>query len=70
MPLPYAVAQQSHSMPWQLYVTKKLRDDMLDPGDIVPKYLEVPGRGKVIQVPTRVIELAGEIRLESDSPDK
>ena len=45
-----------------VYVTKKVPESMLQPEDIVPKHLDLPGGG---EVPTRTIELAGELRRET-----
>ena len=49
-----------------VYVKQKLPSEQLDPGDVVPKTLEVPGRGRSSsRVKTRVIE-QGEVTLEVD----
>ena len=55
-PTQYAVA---------VYVTEKLPKEKLSPEDLVPSYLEIPGKGAVIRVPTQVIELAGELERQT-----
>ena len=47
-----------------VYVRKKEPEENLSPDDVIPRYLEVKGHGKVVRVPTKVIE-QGEVSLES-----
>jgi hypothetical protein len=54
-----------------VYVRKKVPKDQLPPDELIPQYLEIKGRGKVLHVPVKVIE-QGEVTLESpgrESPD-
>ena len=47
-----------------IYVDKKLPLAELDPGDVLPKIVEVPGRGRSMRsITTRVIA-QGEVALE------
>ncbi len=46
-----------------VYVKKIVPEGRLDPDEVVPKVLEIPGRKEPVKVPTRVIE-QGEVRLE------
>ena len=47
-----------------VYVEKKVPSDELAPSERVPKWIEVPGRGKTKhRIQTRVIE-QGEVKLE------
>ena len=48
-----------------VYVRRKLARERLSPEDMVPTYLEVPGRGRTpkVRVPTKVIE-QGDVKLE------
>jgi hypothetical protein len=46
-----------------VYVSRKVPAAKLAPRHLVPKVLEVPGKGGKRQVPTRVIE-QGEVTLE------
>jgi hypothetical protein len=50
---------------WRLavYVEKKVPEDQLAAADLVPKTLEVSGRGESVQVRTKVIE-QGRVSLE------
>jgi hypothetical protein len=50
---------------WDLavYVERKVPEDQLAPADLVPKTLEIPGRGKKHRVTTQVIE-QGVVTLE------
>lgn len=50
---------------WRLavYVEKKVSEGELAAADLVPKTLEVPGRGEKVQVETKVIE-QGMVSLE------
>ena len=53
-----------------VYVSRKLPEAELDSRDIIPRYLEIPGRGKPAKIRTKVIE-QGEVSLETidgDSP--
>jgi hypothetical protein len=47
-----------------VYVTKKLPLSKLKKSQVVPQTLAVPGKGKTVQVPTRVIE-QGKVELEA-----
>ncbi|HEX5103000.1 MAG TPA: hypothetical protein VFV87_04275 [Pirellulaceae bacterium] len=47
-----------------VYVKKKLPLSKLAKDQVVPETLPVPGRGKVVQVPTRVIE-QDKVELEA-----
>lgn len=46
-----------------VYVRKKIPEEELLPTEIIPRYLEIKGRDKVLRVPTKVIE-QGEVSLE------
>lgn len=46
-----------------VYVRKKVPEDELPPTEVIPRYLEIKGREKVLRVPTKVIE-QGEVSLE------
>jgi len=50
---------------WDLavYVAKKIPEDLLKKADLVPKVLEIPGRGGSHKVNTQVIE-QGVVELE------
>lgn len=50
---------------WRLavYVEKKVPEDELAAADLVPKTLELPGRGEKVEVETKVIE-QGIVSLE------
>lgn len=47
-----------------VYVTRKLPLSKLKKNQVVPESLPVPGKGKTVQVPTRVIE-QGKVELEA-----
>jgi hypothetical protein len=47
-----------------VYVTKKLPLSKLKKDQVVPEMLAVPGKGRTVQVPTRVIE-QGKVELET-----
>ena len=46
-----------------VYVSQKLPEAELAPEEIIPRYLEIKGRGKTVRVPTKVIE-QGEVTLD------
>jgi len=46
-----------------VYVSQKLPEVELAPEEIIPRYLEIKGRGKMVRVPTKVIE-QGEVTLD------
>jgi hypothetical protein len=50
---------------WDLavYVAKKVPEDLLKETDLIPKTLEIPGRGRPHEVTTQVIE-QGVVELE------
>jgi hypothetical protein len=50
---------------WDLavYVAKKIPEDLIKKADLIPKTLEVPGRGRPHEVTTQVIE-QGVVELE------
>jgi hypothetical protein len=52
-----------------VYVRKKEPEEKLSADDVIPRYLEVKDRGKVVQVPTKVIE-QGEVSLESPGMER
>ena len=60
------VPAESGSGEWELavYVEKKHPDSVLAEDDLVPEMLELPGRGKTVQITTQVIE-QGPVSLES-----
>jgi hypothetical protein len=49
-----------------VYVRRKLPRDELAEEDVVPAVLRLPGHGRIIEVPTRVIEL-GDISLKQSN---
>ena len=52
-----------------VHVVQKVPLDELPEGEVIPKTLPVKVRGKMLRVPTRVIE-QGEVSLERESPGK
>jgi hypothetical protein len=59
-------AEGGGSGEWELavYVEKKHPESVLAGDDLVPKTLELPGRGKTVRIATQVIE-QGPVSLES-----
>jgi hypothetical protein len=65
------VPSDNKSGDWELavYVSEKVPPEKLAAADLVPKTLEVPGRGQSHPVTTQVIE-QGPISLETPGPEK
>lgn len=61
-------ASQGREAAVAVYVRKKLPLSQLAADDVVPSVLEIPGRGHVVEVPTRVIE-QGEASLEDPATE-
>lgn len=55
-----------HDMAVAVYVSSKPSNTDTQAGNRIPEKLEIPGRKRVVEVPTRVIE-TGEIVAESEA---